>query len=171
MINNNRIKNWKLFNKDLNSKKFENKEIDSELNDILDKISLSGIESLSNSEGEFLDSFRSNRELDGLKNLKKLKPIIDEDLGFEFYPKTIEDSPEGKFYWGKLILPPIQFEYKDSINHINGEFWGRIIVYKNGVINPDFNHIDPEFSDYEIFDFTVGLEYELDDFLERCIDF
>ena len=60
----------------------------------------------------------------------------------------------------------------EKIEKIEGRLEGRIVVFKNGQVSPDFYSVqkDPNTGDnYDVFEFCNGLEYELDNFLEYVI--
>ena len=55
---------------------------------------------------------------------------------------------------------------------IKGRLEGRIIVYENGQVSPDFYSIqkDSRSQDhYDVFEFCNGLEYELDSFMDYVV--
>jgi hypothetical protein len=55
---------------------------------------------------------------------------------------------------------------------IEGRLEGRIVVYDNGSISPDFYSVvkDPKSHDYyDVFEFCNGLEYELDSFIDYVV--
>ena len=145
MIN---IKTYKQFN--------ENVDIDS----ILDRISKSGYDSLSDVDKKKLDNY-SNGISDDTDIFADLlnKKYNDTYRYFNFnLTKVVYNGAELKIY-GLLSLPSI--ENVDS-NNISGY----IDVNLNSMVNDlEFNR-----SGYIPYDFVEGLEYELDAFIESIVD-
>ena len=72
-------------------------------------------------------------------------------------------------YLGTLYVPDLEWE---NGKRLEGRLEGRIVVFSNGQISPDFYSIqkDPKTHDnYDVFEFCNGLEYELDSFLDYVV--
>ena len=140
--------------------------------DILDKISKYGIRSLTAMEKEFLDSHKSGHqeELHDRLSKSETETTFEDDNGlFKFEFESAEDYGDEVHYIGTLYVPDLEFE---NGQRIEGRLEGRIVVFQNGQISPDFYSIakDPKSGDnYDIFEFCNGLEYELDSFLDYVV--
>ena len=141
------------------------------VDDILDKISKYGIKSLTQLEKDFLDSHRIGNEEELHDKLSKSEneTIFEDDNGlFKFEFESCEDHGDEVHYIGTLYVPDIVW----STGRIEGRLEGRIVVYNNGQLSPDFYSIekDPKSGDnYYVFEFCNGLEYELDSFLDYVV--
>lgn len=146
-------------------KKFENYH-QAKVDDILDKINKSGINSLTQIEKDYLDAFGKDDTMK-MRNLEYesgLKDFKSTDGLFEFTFSHMEDfGDEGEFYYGTISVPDIEWE--DSDERIDGTMEGHILVTSNGDKIPCF-----EKDGHDILDFCNGLEYELDNFLDYVID-
>ncbi len=142
------------------------------VDDILDKISKYGIKSLSWLEKEFLDSHKSGKEEELHDKLAKeeSETVFEDDMGyFKFEHSETEDYGDEFHYIGTLYVPDLEFP---NGTKIKGRLEGRIVVYQNGQISPDFYSVkkDPSSGDnYDVFEFCNGLEYELDSFLDYVV--
>lgn len=140
--------------------------------EILDKISKYGIKSLTPLEKEFLDSHKLGKEEELHDKLAKSETenIFEDDNGyFKFEFDSCEDYGDEIHYLGTLYVPDLEFE---NGKKIEGRLEGRIVVYENGQVSPDFYSIqkDPKSSDhYDVFEFCNGLEYELDSFIDYVV--
>ena len=141
--------------------------------DILDKISKYGIKSLTQLEKEFLDSHKSGHEEElhvKLAEYENETTFVDDNGNFKFEFLNCEEYGGEKHYTGVLYVPDLILK---SGKRIQGILGGKIIVYENGGISPEFYSVskDPNtHENYEIFDFCEGLEYELDSFLDYVVD-
>ena len=138
---------------------------------LLDKISSSGIESLSGSEKDFLDAYskEDTERMDYISYIEGQKTFVSSDNYFQFkYDHTEDFGDEGTYYYGKLIVPDLEIEgdYSSSGVHdrVDGELEGYIILFDNGQTIPVF-----EKDGYDILDFCNGIEYELDSFIDYVI--
>ena len=152
--------------------RYEGYDTQERLNDILDKISKHGVSSLTTLEKEFLDSHSSNKENevhDKIKYLESDKVFEDDNGYFKFeYDKT-ENHGDELFIFGTIYVPKIEWENGEEIE---GRISGKIIVYPNGQVIPDFEKIiilKGKEVTYDIFEFCSGLEYELDNFIDYVI--
>lgn len=142
------------------------------VDDILDKISKYGMGSLTPLEREFLDSYKSGTEEEVHDKILRTETgtIFEDDRGyFKFEFDSCEDYGDEVHYLGTLYVPDLEFE-DGSI--IEGRLSGRIVVYSQGQISPDFYSVqkDKKSGDnYDVFEFCNGLEYELDSFLDYVI--
>ena len=142
------------------------------VDDILDKISKYGMSSLTPLEKEFLDSHKSGQEEELHDRLAKseTESVFEDDNGlFKFEFDSCEDYGEEVHYLGTLYVPDLELT---NGKKIEGRLEGRIVVYQNGQISPDFYSIqkDNKSGDhYDIFEFCNGLEYELDSFLDYVV--
>jgi hypothetical protein len=108
-----RLKKFKLF-------------LENNIDDVLDKISSNGFDSLSSEEKKWLDNQSS--------------PIIykSNDNKFEFELEKKVDYGDSIVYKGLLKTPNIRTEYLD----IKGDFSGEIIVDSQGKVEQNFITID-----------------------------
>jgi hypothetical protein len=140
-------------------------------NDILDKISKYGVRSLTVIEREFLDAYKGGTEKEVHDRIKFLEneKVFEDDYGyFKFEHTETEDYGDEVHYIGTLYAPDLEFPNEERIE---GRLEGKIVVYSNGQISPDFFSIKrkPNQDVYDIFEFCNGLEYELDSFLDYVV--
>lgn len=145
--------------------------IDEKINEILDKISRYGIESITSNERSFLDSLSTNdEETINSKLLGLMSDYIIEDEYFKFELEDIVYSDDCIKYIGTLYVPDLISEDGNII--IEGNLNGKIILENNGDYLLDFfkvvkiNEIDVE---YDVFEFCDGLEYEFDSFVDYLL--
>ena len=145
--------------------------IDEKINEILDKISRYGIESITSNERSFLDSLSTNdEETINSKLLGFMSDYIIEDEYFKFELEDIVYSDDCIEYIGTLYVPDLISEDGNII--IEGNLNGKIILENNGDYLLDFfkvvkiNEIDVE---YDVFEFCDGLEYEFDSFVDYLL--
>jgi hypothetical protein len=142
------------------------------VDDILDKISKYGIKSLTQLEKDFLDSHRLGKEEELHDKLSKseTETTFEDDNGhFKFEFESYEDHGDEVHYLGTLYVPDLEFT---SGRRLEGRLEGRIVVYNNGQLSPNFYSIqkDPKSREnYDVFEFCNGLEYELDSFLDYVV--
>ena len=140
--------------------------------DILDKISKYGIDSITKLEKEFLDAYSSGKDDEVLrihnKIAKEENEIVFEDESgrFKFELDSIEEFEHETHYIGTLYVPDLNLTHNKSIE---GILEGMIVAYKNGDVSPNFYHNVDNITYYDIFEFCDGLEYELDKFLDYVI--
>jgi len=143
------------------------------VDDILDKISKYGMNSLREDEKEFLNAHKigNEEEIHNKMIVDEIDTIFEDDNGyFKFEHSETEDYGGEIHYIGTLYVPDLRFP---SGKKIEGRLEGRIIVYENGSVSPDFYSIikDPHTHDnYDVFEFCNGLEYELDSFIDYVVD-
>lgn len=142
------------------------------VDDILDKISKYGMESLTDDERVFLDSHKSGEEEVYHNKLvkKESETVFEDDMGyFKFELQEVEDYSDEIHYIGTLYVPDLEL---NSGKKIEGRLHGRIVYFNNGQISPDFYSIekDKDNEDYDVFEFCNGLEYELDSFLDYVVN-
>ncbi len=145
-------------------KKFESYHQD-KVDQILDKINKSGINSLTQIEKDYLDAFGKDdfMKMMNLAYEAGLKNFVSTDRYFEFTFSHLEDfGDEGEFYYGTIKVPDIEFE---NGTRLDGTMEGYILVTESGEKVPCF-----EKNGYDILEFCNGLEYELDNFLDYVID-
>lgn len=140
-------------------------------NDILDKISKYGVDSLTPLEKEFLDSYSNNKEDEVHQDIKfrENEQIFEDDSGyFKFEHKETEDYGDEVHYIGTLYVPDLELP---NGKRIEGRLEGRIIVYDNGQTSPDFYSVGKKSNEdqYDVFEFCNGLEYELDNFIDYIV--
>ena len=146
--------------------RFESYSEQERLDDILDKISKYGEDSLTDLEKKFLKSWNTDSQSKVHDEIKWIEneQIFEDDNGyFKFEFQEWEDYGDEQHFIGTLYVPDLEFE--DNGEKIEGRLEGRIVKYENNQISPDFTNKDG----YDIFDFCNGLEYELDSFLEYVI--
>jgi hypothetical protein len=142
------------------------------VDEILDKISKYGISSLTPMEKEFLDSHSMGKEEEFHDKLTKseTETTFEDDNGlFKFEFDSCEEYDDEVHYLGTLYVPDLVFENGKRIEGILG---GRIVVYRNGQISPDFYSIQKDKKsgeNYDVFEFCNGLEYELDSFIDYVV--
>jgi hypothetical protein len=140
--------------------------------EILDKISKYGMKSITPLEKEFLDSHKLGKEEELHDKLVKSETenIFEDDNGhFKFEFDSCEDYGDELHYLGILYVPDLELE---NGKRIEGRLEGRIVVYENGQVSPDFYSMqkDPKSLDhYDVFEFCNGLEYELDSFIDYVV--
>jgi len=145
-------------------KKFENYQQD-KVDEILDKISKSGMSSLSKNELDFLDAFGKGDEdkLIHLEYESGLKDFKSTDGYFTFKFSHAEDyADEGIYYYGTITVPDLVWEDE---KRIDGTMEGYILVLEHDNKVPVF-----EKKGYDILEFCNGLEYELDNFIDYVIE-
>ena len=135
--------------KKINENKY-NKNIQSELDNILDKINDNGFDSLSLKERDFIKSFNKGTEKESYQEFIKKEY---EDGIFKFKLDNIKDVGNGdREFHGTLTIDDVKF---------NG-----YILYKSiGVSSP---HFDDE-NGLTIWDHVEDFEYYLDDFIDYII--
>ncbi len=145
-------------------KKFENYH-QAKVDEILDKINKSGINSLTQIEKDYLDAFGKDdtMKMVNLEYESGLKDFKSTDGHFHFTFSHSEDfGDEGEFYYGTITVPSIEFR---NGKKIDGTIDGYIQVTLHNDKIPCF-----EKDEYDILEFCNGLEYELDNFLDYVID-
>lgn len=146
--------------------RYEGYSTQERMDDILDKIHKYGISSISKIEKEFLDSHSSGNEQEVHDRISKeeSETIFEDDYGyFQFeYKETIKFGDE-VHYIGVLYTPDLEFGNGKSLE---GRLEGKIILYDNGQVSPEFDRKDKSGNTYDAFEFCNGLEYELDSFLD-----
>jgi hypothetical protein len=148
--------------------KKENYTIKERLDDILDKISKYGLESITHLEKNFLDAHAQGTESEIHDKITKeeIETVFKDDFGyfkFEYQKKQIDGDEV--HYIGIIYTPDLELS---NGKKIEGRLKGKIIVY-NGQILPDFYFKPTDNTIYDIFEFCSGLEYELDLFLDYVI--
>jgi hypothetical protein len=142
------------------------------VDDILDKISKYGIKSLTQLEKDFLDSHKIGNEEEIHDKLAKeeSETVFEDDNGyFKFEHTETEDYGDEVHYIGTLYVPDLEWP---NGKRLEGRLEGKIVVYSNGSISPDFYSVvkDPQTHDnYDVFEFCNGLEYELDSFRDYVV--
>lgn len=142
------------------------------VDDILDKISKYGINSLTTREKEFLDSHKSGKEEEYHNELSKSETenTFEDDNGFfKFEFESCEEYDNETHYLGTIYVPDLELT---NGRKIEGRLEGRIVLFTNGQFSPDFYSIqkDPKSGEYyDVFEFCSGLEYELDSFLDYVV--
>lgn len=132
------------------------------VDDILDKINSSGINSLNASEKDFLDAYRKNnyKQMDDLIRDFNARNFSDKYFSFK-YSHSEETGDETRYY-GTIFVPDLVWEDGKTVN---GEIEGYICKLSNHQLVPYFDK-----GDYDILEFCNGLEYELDNFLEYVVN-
>lgn len=142
------------------------------VDDILDKISKYGMSSLTSLEKQFLDSHKSGQEEEYHNKITKeeSESVFEDDFGyFKFEHKETENYGDEIHYLGTLYVPDLVWS---NGKKIEGILEGRIIVYYNGSVSPDFYSIEKDSKSgdhYDVFEFCNGLEYELDSFIDYVV--
>jgi len=150
--------------------RYENYTSTERMDDILDKISKYGIDSLSDLEKEFLDSHKTGKEQELHDKLAKseVETTFEDDLGkFTFELSEVQKikSKSGELeeieIIGTLYVPDLEWP---NGKRIEGRLEGKIIKYSNGTTSLEF-----EKDGYDVFEFCNGLEYELDTFIDYVV--
>ena len=150
--------------------RYENYTSTERMDDILDKISKYGIDSLSDLEKEFLDSHKTGKEQELHDKLAKseVETTFEDDLGkFTFELSEVQKikNKGGELeeieIIGTLYVPDL--EWPDG-KKLEGRLTGKIIKYKSGTTSLEF-----EKDQYDVFEFCNGLEYELDSFIDYVV--
>ena len=150
--------------------RYENYTSTEMMDDILDKISKYGIDSLSDLEKEFLDSHKTGKEQELHDKLSKseVETTFEDDLGkFTFELSEVQKikSKSGELeeieIIGTLYVPDLEWP---NGKKIEGRLEGKIIKYSNGTTSLEF-----EKDGYDVFEFCNGLEYELDTFIDYVV--
>ena len=140
------------------------------MDDILDKISTYGIESLTQLERDFLDSHKSGgeKELHDQLSKSEIETTFEDDLGyFKFECKEVQkiQNKKGEVeeveIIGTLYVPALEWP---NGKKLEGRLEGKIIKYSNGTTSLEF-----EKDGYDVFEFCNGLEYELDSFIDYVV--
>jgi len=138
------------------------------VDDILDKISKHGIDSLSSLEKQFLDAHKSGNEEELHNQLAKeeSEKFFEDDSGmFKFEFESIEEYEDEVHYLGTLTCPDLIENGKT----ISGRLEGRIVYYPETTFtSPDFG-VQINGKDFDVFDFCEGYEYELDSFIDYVV--
>jgi hypothetical protein len=139
------------------------------MDDLLDKINATGINSLTSLEKDFMKA-KSEGDEEKLQeiDIKSRAKVFKSSSGvfqFEFSGKIMEIDDDRTLYYGSITVPNI--EWKNG-NEIDGVLDGSI-EYSDGEI---ILHFEKEAfgSTYDVFDFCNGLEYELDEFIQYIVD-
>tara|TARA_R110000772_G_scaffold20466_5_gene56938 strand:- start:95510 stop:96526 length:1017 start_codon:yes stop_codon:yes gene_type:complete len=135
--------------KKINESTKYNRNIQSQLDEVLDKINSGGLSSLSDDEKVFIKSFKSGKEKETYKNFNKK---VYEDGIFKFTLNKIEPGHNSKKFIGELEVSDISFE-------------GYITQLSSGMTDIQFNDNDGK----TIWDHANGYEYYLDDFINNII--
>lgn len=134
------------------------------LNQILDKIFENGKDSLRANELNYLDAYSKGdiEKLDRIEKIEGIKTFDSEDGNFHFrYDETVYFDGEVHIR-GTMYVPDLE---SDNGHMIKGIIYGTIVCYGNDRFGLDF-----EKEDYDILDFCIDLEYELDIFIDDLID-
>jgi hypothetical protein len=138
------------------------------VDDLLDKISNYGLNSLNKLERDFLDAHKIGKEeeIHNILTKKESECTFEDDSGmFKFEFDKLEKVEDEFRYYGTIYLPSLTIGGKV----ISGKLYGYILYHTlSGFISPEFYKSENGL-DYEIFDFCSGNEYELDSFLEYVI--
>jgi len=152
--------------------RYEGYSAQQRVDDILDKISKYGMSSLRDDEKDFLNAHKigNEEEVHNKMIADESETIFEDDNGyFKFEHSETEDYGDETHYIGILYVPDLVLP---SGKRLEGRLEGRIVVYSNGSVSPDFYSIakDPKSHDhYDVFEFCNGLEYELDSFIDYVV--
>src|ERR1039457_3503588 len=149
--------------------RYEGYSIEEREDDILDKISKYGVESLNPMEKEFLDSFSQHKEKEAHNKIMYLEneKVFEDDFGrFKFEYQETEDYGDEEHYIGTLYVPSIELENGEKIE---GRIEGRIVAHKKDHHFTGVTSLEFEKDGRDIFEFCEGLEYELDSFIDYVI--
>jgi hypothetical protein len=139
------------------------------MDDLLDKINASGINSLSYLEREFMKAHAENDEkkLQEIEIKARAKYFTSSNNLFHFYfnGKIMKIDDDRTLYYGTMTVPNIEWENGDeidgvlegSIEYVEGIIILHFAKYYNGNL-------------YSIDEFCNGLEYEIHGFAQEIID-
>lgn len=139
------------------------------MDDLLDKINTSGINSLNKLEREFMKAHAENDEkkLQEIEIKARAKYFTSSNnlFHFNFNGKIVEIDDDRRLYYGTMFVPSIECENGDeidgllegSIEYIEGIIILHFAKYHNG-------------HEYSIDEFCNGLEYEIHEFAQDIID-
>ena len=137
------------------------------VDDILDKISMYGISTLSITEKKFLDAYsidEGDKLHEELSKSEYESVFEDDNEVFKLELEDIKINKNKTTFIGVFYTPDL----KDGCNKIKGRLKGEIILYKNGNTAVNFTKKTNK-CEYDIFEFCNGLEYELDKFVDYII--
>ena len=142
------------------------------LDEILEKISKFGIDSITKEEKIFLDSHSSGEEEIEHRNLQFIEneTVFEDDSGFKFELTGIEYYECEYHIIGIMYVPDLKFE---SGKKIEGRLKGKIVVYENGQTSPDFYFNMKNGSKeimFDVFEFIDEKECEFDSFIEYIVN-
>jgi len=144
--------------------RYENYTTMERVDDILDKISKYGINSLTKLEKDFLDAHSTGdeEEIHTILTKEESEKVFEDDNGyFKFILDDIKDFGSYRAYKGTLFVPDLELSKSKKIE---GILKGEIISYSNG------SSISFEKKGYDVFEFCNGLEHELDIFIDYVSD-
>jgi len=140
------------------------------VDDLLDKISKYGINSLNQLEKDFLDSHKFGNEEELHRKLikKESETVFVDDTGlFRFEFNTCDELGEEWQYHGVLYLPDLRLP---NGKILKGKLNGYISYFHEvGLTVSEFYYHTSNGKIYEAFDFCEGFEYELDLFLDYVV--
>lgn len=142
-------------------KLFEDKYLD----DLLDKISKSGYNSLSSLEKDWLKAHASDEDTNKIEREMGKREFKSSNNLFSFTLIEMEDYGDEKIIKGTLYTPSIEFE---GGHKIEGVLEGYIEVHGD-VAQPNFQK-EYNGHSYDVYEFCNGLEYELDSFIHDIVD-
>lgn len=142
------------------------KTFESYLDDLLDKINNSGIDSLTSLEKEWLKahSLDQQEETEKIEREMGKRTFTSSNNYFRFEFIEMEDYGDYQIIKGTMYVPSIEL---DEDKQIEGILEGEIEVH-NGVGVPNFEK-EAFGATYDILEFCEGLEYELDDFIQYIV--
>lgn len=138
------------------------------LNEILDKITKYGMESLSNMEEVYLNSYSTYTEDKLHQELARIEDetVFEDDNGkFRFELKYTKSHRNRKDIYGIIYVPDMIYKGET----VKGRLEGKISKYKNGNVALYFKSEHPS-DECDIFEFCNGVEYELDNFIDYIVD-
>ena len=140
------------------------------VDDLLDKISNYGLNSLNKLEKDFLDAHKMGKEEEIHKKLtkKENESVFIDDSGLFRYEFDYLDYSNGELqYHGIIYVPDLKLP---NGKILKGELHGYIkYTPETEFISPEFYYYTKNGKTYEIFDFCNGIEYELDSFLDYVV--
>lgn len=136
------------------------------VDDILDKISKYGIDSLRSDELEFLNSHKIGKQEEAHNKMiiNDIKMIFEDDGGYFKFEYTYSEQYDDELHHIGIIYVP---DIITGGKRVEGRLEGRIIVYPNGSVSLEFYSNDDDC--YDIFEFCSGFEYELDTFIDYIV--
>lgn len=139
------------------------------VDDILDKIYKYGISSITVLEKDFLDAYSigDSAEIHNQIIKEESERVFEDDNGyFKFEYQETKDYGDEIHYIGTLYVPDLKLKKGKKVE---GRLEGRIVLFKNGCVSPNFFKPINKDLTYDIFEFCNSLEYELDSFLDYVV--
>lgn len=137
--------------------------------DILDKISKYGIDSLRENEKIFLDAYHDGNYEEIHKQMiiyDSNNVFVDENEHFKFEYLKTEKHKNELYHIGVIYVPDLVFR---NGKKVAGRLMGRIKVSKENTTTLEFTTVSKNGKTHDISEFCNAFEYELDVFIDYII--